>query len=167
MRKTGVLLFVVLAMAVPASGQTKLSATSHCAKANPEYSIDVGDKPGHMLTARKAECTWDGLQIAGMNVKSGQDVSTGEITGATMRDNGYHTATADNGDKFTVHFTGTSTMAKDNTGTFTGKWTFVSGTGKLKSIKGGGTFKGKANADGTADFSIEGDYSLVPAAGKK
>lgn len=167
MRKTGMLMVLAVAMATPALAQSKLSGTVHCAKADPEYSIPVGDKDGHMLAARKAACTWDGLQIAGMAVKAGNDVASTEITGNMMRDNGYHTATADNGDKFTVHFTGNATMAKDNTGAITGKWTFVSGTGKLKGIKGGGTYKGKANADGSADVSIEGDYTLGAPAIKK
>jgi hypothetical protein len=59
-----------------------------------------------------------------------------------------------------VRFNGTAMMAKDKTGTITGKWTFVSGTGKLKGIKGGGTYKGTAAADGSADVDVEGDYTL-------
>jgi hypothetical protein len=41
-----------------------------------------------------------------------------------------------------------------------GTWTLVSGTGKLKGIKGKGTFKGTANADGSMTYQIEGDYLL-------
>lgn len=164
MKKTAtMLLLAAVAFAAPAAAQTKFSASSHCDKPDPAYSLDVGDRAGHTLTAAKAACTWTGLEIAGVAVKSGTDVSTGEMTGATMHDNGYHTATAENGDKFTVHFMGTATMAKDNSGTATGKWTFVGGTGKLKGIKGGGTYKGKANADGSVDVEVEGTYTLVAA----
>lgn len=168
MRKTGTLLLLsVLVVAAPAVAQTHIKASTHCAKADPDYSLEVGDMAGHMLTARKASCTWTGFEIAGMQVKSGTDVATGEVTGMMAHDNGYHTATADNGDKFVVHFTGTASMAKDSTGTISGKWTFVSGTGKLKGIKGGGTYKGKANADGSADVDVEGSYTLAAAAAKK
>lgn len=169
MRKTGMLMVLALVMAAPAVAQSKLAGTVHCAKADPDYSIPVGDKDGHILAARKAACTWDGLEVAGVAVKNGQDVATSEISGSMVRDNGYHTATADNGDKFTVHFTGSATMAKDQSGAITGKWTFVSGTGKLKGIKGGGTYKGKSNADGTADVTVEGTYTVgttAPAAKK-
>jgi hypothetical protein len=161
MRKTGMAVMVALLMAAPAMAQSKLTGSIHCAKADPDYAIPVGDKDGHMVTARKNACTWTGLEIAGMAVKAGEDVATGEVNGTMFRDNGYHTATADNGDKFTVHFTGTATMAKDNSGSITGKWNFVSGTGKLKGIKGGGIYKGKANADGTADVTVEGDYTIA------
>ena len=153
---------IALSVAASASAQTKLTGKAHCAKADPEYSIEVGDQPGHVLTARKAACTWtEGMEIAGLKVKAAQDVATGEVTGAAMRDAGYHVATMDNGDKYTVRFNGTSMMAKDKTGTISGKWTFVSGTGKLKGIKGGGTFKGTAAADGSADVEVEGDYTLA------
>jgi hypothetical protein len=136
----------------------------HCAKADPDYSIEVGDRPGHVLALRKATCTWTGeAEIAGLKTKTGQDVATSEVSGAALRDNGFHTATMDNGDKFTVRFTGTGTMNKDNTGAFEGKWTIVSGTGKLKGVKGSGTYKGTAGADGTSDVQVEGDYT-APAA---
>ena len=161
MRRHGVLLLMTLSIAVSASAQTKLTGKVHCAKPDPDYSIEVGDQPGHILAARKAACTWtEGMEIGGLKVKAAQDVATGEVTGATLRDAGYHVATMDNGDKYTVRFNGTAMMSKDKTGAITGKWTFVSGTGKLKGIKGGGTYKGTAAADGSADVEVEGDYTL-------
>jgi nitrous oxidase accessory protein NosD len=161
MQKHALLLLMALSIAASASAQTKFTGKVHCAKGDPEYAIEVGDQPGHLLTARKAACTWQGGEIAGLKVKSAQDVATGEVTGATARDNGYHTATMDNGDTYTVHFSGAATMAKDKTGSLTGKWTFVSGTGKLKGIKGGGTYKGTLAADGGGDVEVEGDYTLA------
>ncbi|HEX6973700.1 MAG TPA: hypothetical protein VF147_04825 [Vicinamibacterales bacterium] len=161
MRRTGFIVLVALALATAASAQTKVSGKAHCAKADPDHAVEVGDAPGHMLTLRKAACTWgEGMEIAGMKATSGQDVATAEVTGAAMRDNGYHTATMDNGDRFTVRFSGSAKMNKDNTGTFDGKWTFVSGTGKLKGIKGGGTYKGTAAADGSSDVAVDGDYTM-------
>jgi len=164
MRKTGFIVLMALTLASAASAQTKVSGKAHCAKGDPEHAIEVGDAAGHVLTLRKAACTWnEGMEIAGMKAKTGLDVASGEVTGATMRDNGYHTATMDNGDRFTVHFTGTAKMNKDNTGTFDGKWSFVSGTGKLKGIKGSGTYKGTAAADGSSDVTVEGDYAMSAA----
>jgi hypothetical protein len=164
MRKTGLLWLVVLAVAVPASAQTKLSGKVHCAKGDPDTAVEVGDKPGHVLTLRKSACTWtEGMKIEGMGAKSAFDVATGEVNGTTARDIGYHVATMENGDKYTVKFTGSAAMSKDNSGTIDGKWSFVSGTGKLKGIKGGGTYKGTANADGSGDVTVDGDYTLPPA----
>jgi len=173
MRKTGLLLAAALMIALPAAAQTKSSGKLHCGKADPDYSIEVGDKPGHVVTLAKSTCTWDGSQqIAGLTTKSGVDVESGEVNGASMRATGYHTATMDNGDKYTVRFTGTATMGKDGSGAIEGKWSFVSGTGKLKGIKGSGTYKGTASADG-ADLNVDGEYTLpaptaaAPAAKKK
>jgi hypothetical protein len=41
-----------------------------------------------------------------------------------------------------------------------GTWSFTSGTGKLKGIKGKGTYKGTANADGSMTYQVDGEYSL-------
>jgi hypothetical protein len=166
MRKTSMLCLAAILLAVPASAQTKLTGKVTCAKADPDYSIEVGDKPGHVVMARKQTCTED-WKIADLAVKTGQDVATGEMNGATGRDSGYHTATMENGDKYVVHFAGASTAAKDGTATFEGKWNFVSGTGKLKGIKGGGTYKGTGKADGSGDVAVEGEYTLPMAAPKK
>jgi hypothetical protein len=163
MRKQVVLVLMALSVAASAGAQTKLTGKVHCAKADPAYSIEVGDKPGHLLTARKSACTWtEATEIAGLKVKSAQDVATGEADGAAMHDAGYHVATMDNGDTYAVRFTGNATGAKDKTAAITGKWTFVSGSGKLKGIKGGGTYKGTGAADGSADVEVEGDYTLAP-----
>lgn len=165
MRKTVLLWLGALLLALPATAQTKIGGKVHCNKADAENASEVGDKPGHVLMLRKVTCNWaEGSQeIAGLKTKTGVDVATTEINGTSMRDSGYHTATMDNGDKYTVRINGAGTMNKDNSGTFEGKWTFVSGTGKLKGIKGGGTYKGTANADGTADVNVEGDYTIAAA----
>lgn len=162
MSKQVVFVLMALSVAASAGAQTKLTGKVHCAKADPDYSIEVGDKPGHVLTARKAACTWtEATDIAGLKVKSAQDVATGEVNGTTVRDAGYHVATMDNGDTYAVHFNGNAIAAKDKTAAITGKWTFVSGTGKLRGIKGGGTYKGATAADGSADVEVEGDYTLA------
>ncbi len=164
MRKTGLLWLVVLTVAVPASAQNKVGGKAHCDKGDPSYSIEVGDKAGHMLTLQKSACTWsESLPIAGLATKTGIDFETSEVSGMTVRNTGYHIATMENGDKYAVRYTGTATMSKDNTGTAEGKWTVTSGTGKLKGLKGSGTYKGTVNADDSGDFTVEGEYTL-PAA---
>ena len=163
MRTTVLCVIAVAAFAIPASAQSKLAGKVHCDKGDPNYSIEVGDKAGHMLASRKSACTWSEGAVEGVAIKSGLDVAATEISGATARDNGYHTATLENGDKFTVRFSGAMTMGKDGGGTFEGKWTMVSGTGKLKGIKGSGTYKGTGNADGSGDVTVDGEYTMAPA----
>jgi hypothetical protein len=37
---------------------------------------------------------------------------------------------------------------------------YTSGTGKLKGIKGKGTYKGTPNSDGTVSYKVDGEYRL-------
>jgi hypothetical protein len=166
MRSLSLVVLMVFALAMTASAQTKISGKAHCPKGDMN-SADVGDKPGHMLILQKITCTYTTpLEIAGGKNKDALEVFTTEMSGGAGHDNGYETATLDSGDKYVVHFWGTSKMNKDNSGTNEGKWTFVSGTGKLKGIKGGGTYKGTQAADGTSEFEVEGDYTIAAPAPK-
>jgi len=41
-----------------------------------------------------------------------------------------------------------------------GTWSYTGGTGKLKGIRGKGTYKGKTDSSGNMVAEIEGDYEL-------
>ena len=168
MRMTVLCLLAMLALAAPATAQTtltagKISGKVHCAKADPNYTVPVGDKPGHALTMQKSTCTWTGGPVAHLTPKSGEDESTGEMSGASGRVTGYHIVTMDNGDKYTVQYTGSVTVTKDNSAMLHGNWTIVGGTGTLVGIKGRGTYTGAGGADGSGDVTVVGDYTVVPA----
>lgn len=160
MRVKTLLVFLgAAALAASAVAQTKTSGTAQC-KGDPPAPVEVGDMAGHSLAVGKAQCTWSGFAIKGVKYKDGVSVSSDEINGDKATSNGYHTATLENGDKTTAHFHGTS-VSKD--GKFVsggGTWTFSSGTGKCKGIKGKGTYKGTPNADGTVSYKVDGEYSL-------
>jgi hypothetical protein len=162
MRKL-LLVVVVCVAALPAGAQTKITGKATCSKPDPSYNVDVGDSTGHGLMLQKATCTWDTpLEIEGAKSKDGTDVSTIEAWGGKMNQSGYNTSNMDNGDKFTVRYQGKITAGKDGSATYEGKWTFVSGTGKLKGIKGSGTYKGSGPADGSGTVDVEGEYSIAP-----
>ena len=167
MKKLGLGLLMACAMALPATAQTKISGKQTCAKPDPMQSIEVGDKPGHSLMIQKAACKWDtALEIEGTKSTESVDVASSEVWGTTATQHGYNMGTMDNGDKFSVRYMGTMKVAKDGTAAFDGKWTFLSGTGKLKGIKGGGTYKGTGLADGSGTVDVEGDYTIATAAMK-
>jgi hypothetical protein len=110
---------------------------------------------------QKLQCTWTvPLEIAGAKVKTSVDISTGDMQGMKIKNEGYNVGTMDTGGKFTVSYSGVTTTAKDNSAGFAGKWMFTGGTGKLKGIKGGGTYKGTGKADGSGTVLVEGDYTL-------
>jgi len=158
---------LVLLVAGSSAAQTKISGTVQNAKPDPTYSIEVGDHPGHTTSLEKTAVTWTTpMEIAGEKSKDGFDVATIETWATKSTASGTHVSTMDNGDKFFVSFHGASMMKDGKPGPEQGTWSFTGGTGKLKGLKGTGTFKGTFNDDGTATVEVEGEYEL-PAAKMK
>ena len=159
---------MLVALALSAGAQTKISGKLNCAKPDVNSSAEVADAAGHMMMLTKATCTWSApLDIGGVKTKTAIDVAIGEVHGASGSNHGYSVSTMDNGDKTTASYQGTMQMNKDGSGTFKGTWKFSSGTGKFKGIKGSGTFTGTGAADGSATGDIEGEYTLPAPAAKK
>ena len=146
------------ALAASAVAQTKTSGAAQC-KSDPPAPIPIGDTAGHAFDIGKARCTWTGFAINGVPYKDGSSISMDEIEGDKVTSTGNHVATLANGDKTTARFQGTSTMKDGKLQTSGGTWKFSSGTGKFKGIKGGGTFKGTPNPDGTVTYQVDGEYS--------
>jgi hypothetical protein len=164
MRTTCVLtLGFVFFMAAAAPAQTKFSGTQQCAKPDPEYAVPVGDRPDHVMVLAKNKCTWAQAEIGGVQLKDEDDTIMSDVSGARSRDRGAGVAVLASGDKAFVQFQGTGTMKDNKPVTGEGTWSFTGGTGKLKGIKGKGTYKGKFNPDGSAAFEIEGEYQLAAA----
>jgi hypothetical protein len=160
MRVKTLLMFLGAALfATSAVAQTKASGTAQC-KPDPPAPVAIGDKPGHFFAIGKAQCTWSGFEIAGVQTKEGVSVSQDEINGDKSTSNGYHTATLASGDKSVAHFQGTATSKDGKFQSGGGTWTYAGGTGKLKGITGKGTFKGTPNADGSVTYQVDGEYTL-------
>lgn len=160
MRKRVVLVFLALAIAGFASAQTKLSGTQQC-KAEPPTPTAIPDSPNHAFAIIKATCTWTTpIEIAGLQGKDGDDIVSSEMWGDKGADRGYFVGTMSNGDKITVKFSGSSRSKDGKPVGGQGTWSFSGATGKLKGLKGKGTYTGEANADGTTTYKIEGDYQL-------
>lgn len=156
--------FAGLILAAASVGaQTRISGTIQCAKPDQQTAIPVNDRPGHAFIVAKVKCTWsEPFEIAGIQVKTGEDTVFSEANGTTSRDSGYDVTTMANSDQFTVRFMGTSTVGKDgNVQTQSGTWSFVRGAGKLKGITGKGTYKGKGSGGGSVTTEVEGDYQIA------
>jgi len=147
-------------LAVGLSAQTKMSGTCTC-KGDPPSPVALTDKPNHAFAVSKAQCTWGKMEIAGLQAKDGTSTDLDEITGDTTTVRGYHVATMTNGDTFAVSYQGSGKSKDGKPVSGSGSWTFTSGTGKLKGIKGKGTYKAPApNADGSFTYQVDGEYSL-------
>ena len=157
-RFASILLSGVL-VAAGLSAQTKTSGTATC-KPDPSTPVVVTDQPNHSFMVGRAQCTWTKFEVAGVQYKDGISTDLDEITGDKTSFHGYHVATAANGDTSVSKYQGTGKMKDGKPASGEGTWTFTSGTGKLKGIKGKGTFKGTANPDGSMTYQIEGEYQL-------
>jgi hypothetical protein len=148
----------VLCLATLAAAQNKVSGSAQCTKPDIEQKVDIPDHPGHALSISQFKCTWTKpMEVGGVQDKDGVDSGVLDLHGSTGTSHGYYVDSMSNGDKAFVHWQGTDSM-KD--GLSQGKWTYTGGTGKLKGIKGGGTYKGKRAEDGSVSFDVEGEYTL-------
>jgi hypothetical protein len=157
----GSLLFLGILVAVSLSAATKTSGTATC-KMDPAAPppVAVSDQPNHSFAIGKAQCTWTGFSVGGQAYKDGVSTSLGEISGDTNSYHGYHVATTAIGDTTVDKFQGSAKLKDGKPVSDGGTWSFTGGTGKLKGIKGKGTYKGTANADGSMTYKVDGEYSL-------
>jgi hypothetical protein len=157
----GSFLFLGLLVAFRLSAATMTSGTATCT-VDPAAPAPVAltDAPNHAFAIGKAHCTWTGFSVAGQAYKDGVSTSLNEVSGDTSSATGYHTATTSTGDSTTAKFQGSGKLKDGKSVSDGGTWTFTSGSGKLKGIKGKGTYRGTANPDGTMTYKVTGEYSL-------
>lgn len=138
----------------------KLSATAHCPQPTDSHAVEVGDHPGHMYVVEKEACTWTKpMEITGLMSKDDEAAAFTEIDGSKGKDHSSRVLGMDNGDKAYVHTQGTSMSKDQKLESGQGTWSFAGGTGKLKGLKGKGTYKCAPGGDGV-DCDIEGEYTL-------
>jgi hypothetical protein len=83
-----------------------------------------------------------------------------EVSGNSAAFQGIAVGTMASGDKYFDRFRAKATVKDGLLESVEGTWSWTGGTGKLKGMKGKGTFKGKGEADGTATVEIEGECEL-------
>lgn len=149
-------------MTAHAAGMSaKLSGTASCPQPSDSHAIQVGDHPGHMYTIAQEACTFTKpLEMAGLKSKDDTAAGFAEVDGNKSKDHSARVINMDNGDKAYVHTQGTSTFKDQKFASGEGTWSFAGGTGKLKGIKGKGTYKCGPEGD-NVNCDIEGEYTLA------
>ena len=151
---------IVFALAAAASAQTKISNTAQCGKPEPQYAIQVGDRPNHFFAISQSKCPYTKpSEVAGTQTKEFVATNFSETSGSRATTRGFVDGTMANGDKFQVRSQGSAAVKEGVIESVEGTWSFVGGTGKLKGIKGKGTYKGKGGTEGIT-YEIEGEYEL-------
>jgi hypothetical protein len=143
-----------------AGAQTKVVGTAQFGKPDSQHVIPVGDRPDHSLEVVQTKCTWSkSMEIGGAKSKDGVNTETSEIHGNTVQTRGSHVSTMDSGDKFFVSYQGSTTTKEGALQSGKGNWAFTGGTGKLKGIKGKGTYTCAPSGD-MISCDVEGEYQL-------
>ncbi len=158
--KSLALAILLAAFASSALAQTPLSGTSKCGKPDNSQTVEVGDQPGHVLLIEKvSSCTWSvPIEMAGLKSTGFSYAESVDITATKFQARGYAVITMENGDKAYVRFQGPGNMTKEGgPAASEGTWSNTGGTGKLKGLKGSGTFKTNPAA---GEAQLEGTYSL-------
>jgi hypothetical protein len=162
--KTIAALVVVLSGTTAVLAQTKISGTINCSKAGTieEHKIEVGDRPNHYVGISKYTCTWPKpMEIAGTQTKDSIVIGSDDTSGGGTdgRESSYLIINWANGDK-SYAYEQSSWKTLNGVVDGSASWTFTGGTGKLKGIKGKGTYKPKDEPDGSFSLEVEGEYEL-------
>ena len=161
MHRTFIAIAVVCFAAATAAAQTKVSGTIQCAKPDPQLAIPVGDRPDHSLSVDQSKCSWTKpMEIEGAKSKDAVGTGTNDVSGNTFRSRGFHVSTMDSGDKFFVWYLSSGETKDGTLQSQKGTWGFTGGSGKLKGIKGKGTFTCAPSGDATV-CEVEGEYQLA------
>jgi hypothetical protein len=152
---------LALLLASTVGAQTKVSGKQQCGKSEVVGTADAGDKPGHALSLQKVTCNWGTpMEMAGAKSKDGSSVAFVEATSTRSTSTGTYVGNMDSGDKFFVSFHDSAAVKDGKTVGAKGTWMYTGGTGKLKGVKGKGTYAVTMNADGTSTVDVEGDYEI-------
>jgi len=158
-----VCLLVALVTTGTAQTPTKLASKSECAKPDPSHMLPVADTANHAMSLSATKCTWLEGSIGGERLKAEDDAIASDATGNTSHDRGYGVGSVGNGDKYFIHFKGTTALKDGAPVSADCTWKFTGGTGKLKGITGKGTCKGTFQPDGKSAWDIKGEYQLAAA----
>ena len=164
MRKLSCLLALVGACALWSAGvmaQTKVAWSDSCSKADPDYTVQVGDPGSHAFGLGQLKChATKPAEIGADKGKEALVTSATETSGSKSHQHGIYVLSLEGGDKVSLPYQGTTTLKDGKPTSASGTWSFGVGTGKLKGIKGKGTWHCSPSGDGWS-CSGEGEYELA------
>jgi hypothetical protein len=115
-----------------------------------------------MFSVAQGKCTTKG-ETAGATSKSAEYSEHRDVTATRMKAWGVYIETYDSGDKIIYNYQLAVAVKDGAPGTGKGTYQIISGTGKLKGIKGSGTCMYSPGADASVAYACTGDYTLAAA----
>jgi len=161
MRNTLVVAASVGCLWCASAAAEKFTAKTECGKSDPEHVLPAGDRPDHNLAVEAAKCGWSmPLEIAGDKTVSSVATQVDDISGSKIHFHGVNERTMQSGDKVALPYQGGGTSKDNREWRSKGTFTFADGTGKLKGIKGQGTFSCKSAGEGV-NCDVVGEYEVA------
>lgn len=145
-----------------AGAQTSFATTVVCGddKSDVNHELPAGDRPDHKFGVQQFKCGYTKpMDIGGDKSKEGLVTGTFEDTGSKSHFRGMYVVTMESGDKIFAPYQGTATLKEGKSVESHGTFSYSGGTGKMKGIKGKGTFK-CAPAGEKWGCDSEGEYQL-------
>jgi len=156
--RIGIIALMVFSSATLALAKTHISGTAECSGPEQVHVMRLSDQADHFFVMSQGKCHWTKpIDIAGTKTQSDQATVTKEVLGSQASVRGYVTETTTSGDKFSYRIVGEQVINHGKTVSEHGRWTIVSGTGKLKGLKGNGTYHGKLQGKSMV-FDLKGEY---------
>jgi len=144
-----------------AVAQTKIAWSDSCGKADPDYTVQVGDPANHTFGMGQVKChPTKSAEIGGDKLKDALVSFAASTSGDKSREHGIYVLSLDSGDKVSLPYQATITLKDGKPTGVQGTWSFGEGTGKLKGSKGKGSVHCTPAGDGW-NCNIEGEYELA------
>ena len=140
------------------SAQAKPTMSGKCGKSDVQQSVPAGDQQDHTFMVASGKCSVTG-EVNGVKATEGSYAEDGETTGSHFKNTGVYTVTFENGDKIFYSYHGNHTMKNGAMQTGTNSYQVMSGTGKMKGVKGSGHCKLTGDNNGGLTYSCMGEYS--------
>lgn len=154
----GMIALMVFSSAVLALAQTHVAGTDECSGPEQIHVMRLSDHTNHFFVMSQGKCHWTKpIDIAGDQTETDEATVSKEVRGNRAHVRGYVTETTASGDKFSYRIVGEQVLDHGKTVSEHGRWTIVSGTGKLKGVHGKGTYTGKLQGKSMV-FNMEGEY---------
>lgn len=156
--RLGMIAIMIFSSAALALAQTRVAGTVECSGPEHIHVMHLSDHANHFFVLSQGKCHWTKpIDIDGEHTQTDQATVSKEVRGNHARVRGYVTETTAAGDKFSYRIVGRQVLDHGKTVSEHGRWTIVSGTGKLKGLRGKGTYTGKLQGTNMV-FNLEGEY---------
>jgi hypothetical protein len=156
--KIGIIALMIFSSPTLTMAKTHITGTAECSGPEQVHVMRLSDQAEHFFVMSQGKCHWTKpFDIAGTKIQSDQATVTKEVLGSQASVRGYVTETTASGDKFSYHIVGEQVIDHGKTVSEHGRWTIVSGTGKLQGLKGKGTYTGKLGGKSMV-FDLKGEY---------